>query len=159
MFVSHMTNLTSFSSTIFRFVIFVCLHCLQNSFPTFTFYLSHPLFLCVSSFFSGCVPLSHRAPRPSPCPLSASRDEGAKCTHSDRHTHTFSLSTQGLAPTQETNFQFTVEWEISLPPASTISHFNLEGQSSDSSWGAWDFMCVCVCVQKRKNDTERHTRL
>lgn len=73
-----------------------------------------------------------------------SRDKGPIRMYSVWLTHTYARTSQGLAPTQETNFQFTVEWEISLPPASTIFYSNLEGQGFDSSWG----MCECehLCV-------------
>lgn len=69
-------------------------------------------------------------------------------------THIYTHSTPGLEPTQETNFQFTVEWEISLPTASTISL---------PSWGTrvWQqlgclricaYLCVHACAFQGNNE-------
>lgn len=73
------------------------------------------------------------------------------------YTHIYTHSTLGLAPTQETNFQFTVEWEISLPPASSISLSNLEGQGLDSSWGVCEFVRICVCMLVHSKERTTHT--
>lgn len=77
------------------------------------------------------------------------------------HTHTWAHYTQELAPTQDTNFQFSVEWEISLPPASTIFCSNLEGQGLDSSACVNGYICVCTCEKEtgtdRKQQMDRQT--
>lgn len=72
--------------------------------------------------------------------------------YSVSQTHTLELT-----PTQETNFQFRVEWEISLPPAGIISRTNLEGLGFDSRWNVR--LCVPMRVHPGARDRQADRKL
>lgn len=94
-----------------------------------------------------------------PCPLTPA-EEKVSHVHTPADMHTYEHSGQRLPEAQESNFQFTVGWEISLPQASTASSPTwILRDMGLTAGGCLVRACVCARAWERMSEEIKWQRV